>query len=360
LPGKETGAFQSFIFSLRSYIVQTIKKYIHGSNQETGIAEALLIGYKEDLDKDLVQAYSNAGVVHIIAISGLHLGLIYVMLTKLLNWIPLIRKNKFIKMLLLLGCLWIFSLLTGASASVLRSAVMFTFIVVGKNYFTQSSVYNSLAASAFLLLCYDPYFLWDVGFQLSYLALIGIVGLQQPLNRLLYCKQSWLEKIWSMFTVTLAAQISAFPICLYYFHQFPNLFFITNMLAVPLSTIILFAEIFLIAVSGLNFIAVYTGQLTGFMIRIMNKIITGLNSFPYSVWDNIYANIYTTWALYLFVFGLCGWLIYKSNIAFRIAIFSLFFYTSFHVLAYLKVRKQVSMIVYNIPKCRAIDFIYRR
>lgn len=358
LSEKKTDAFQSFIFSLRSYIVQTIKKYINGSNQETGIAEALLIGYKEDLDKDLVQAYSNAGVVHIIAISGLHLGLIYVMLTQLLNRIPVIRKNKFIKMLLLLGSLWIFSLLTGASASVLRSAVMFTFIVIGKNYFTQSSVYNSLAASAFLLLCYDPYFLWDVGFQLSYLALIGIVGLQQPLNRLVYCKQPWLEKIWSMFTVTLAAQISAFPICLYYFHQFPNLFFITNILAVPLSTIILFAEIFLIAVSGLNFIAVYIGQLTGFMIRIMNKIITGLNSLPYSVWDNIYANIYTTWALHLFVFGFCGWLVYKSSTAFRIAIISLFFYTSFHVYAYLKVRKQVSVIVYNIPKCRAIDFIY--
>ena len=94
------------------------------------------------------------------------------------------------------------------------------------------------------------------------------------------------------------------------------------------------------------------------MIRIMNKIITGLNSLPYSVWDNIYANIYTTWALYLFVFGFCGWLIYKSSTAFRIAIISLFFYTSFHVLAYLKARQQVSMIVYNIPKCRAIDFLY--
>lgn len=143
------------------------------------------------------------------------------MLTKLLNWIPLIRKNKFIKMLLLLGCLWIFSLLTGASASVFKKCSNVHFHQFGKNYFTQSSIYNSLAVSAFLLLCYDPYFLWDVGFQLGfYLALIGIVSLQQPLNRLLYCKMPWLEKIWSLFTVTLAAQISAFPICLYYFHQF--------------------------------------------------------------------------------------------------------------------------------------------
>ncbi len=359
LPGNEKGKFRSFIYQARVYIIQNIRKYIPGGKQEKGIAEALLIGYKEDLDKDLVQAYSNAGVVHIIAISGLHLGLIYVMLTWLMDKTPLIRKSRAARVSLLLACLWLFSILTGASASVLRSAVMFTCIVIGKNYFVQSTVYNSLATSAFLLLCYNPYFLWDVGFQLSYLALLGIVALQQPVYRLLYFSNKLVEKTWSLMSVTLAAQVSTFPICLYYFHQFPNFFLITNLLTVPLSTIILFAEIILIAFSGIDAIAVLTGKITGQLIMLMNWIISSLNSFPFAVWDNIYANIYTTWVLVLLVMAICYWLIHASKKAFYVSAVSLLLFTLTHVYEKMKTRWQAGLIIYNIPKSRAIDFIYR-
>ena len=266
LPGKHVNQFNKFIFDTRDAIVSLLRKYVAGGKNELGIAEALLIGYKEDLDKDLVQAYSNAGVVHIIAISGLHLGLIYIMLNWIFGILPFIKKSKVVKTILLLACLFLFSLLTGAAASVLRSAVMFTFIVIGRNFFKASSIYNSLAVSAFMLLCYDPYFLWDVGFQLSYLALIGIVTLQQPIHRLLYVKNKWLDKIWGLVSVTLAAQISTFPICIFYFHQFPNLFFITNLVAVPLSTVILFAEIFMLALSWWPIVAAVIGRITSWMI----------------------------------------------------------------------------------------------
>lgn len=359
LPGDEKNLFMSFIYNARAYIIRTLRKYIQGSRQEKGIAEALLIGYKEDLDKDLVQAYSNAGVVHIIAISGLHLGLIYVMLTWLMDKIPFIRKSKAARVCLLLACLWLFSILTGASASVLRSAVMFTCIVIGKNYFVQSTVYNSLATSAFLLLCYNPYLLWDVGFQLSYLALLGIVALQQPIYRLLYCRNKWVEKTWSLVSVTLAAQVSAFPLCLYYFHQFPNFFLLTNLLAVPLSTIILFAEIILVAISGIDVPAFFIGKITGYMIWLMNGLMTSLNRLPFAVWDNIYAGIHTTWVLYVLVFAVSSWLINKSKRAFYISAFCMFLFTSIHVFERMKIWQQAGVVVYNIPKSRAIDFIYR-
>ena len=359
IPGKDVNLFNAFIFSIQHYIIKTLHRYTMGSSNELGIAEALLIGYKEDLDKDLVQAYSNAGVVHIIAISGLHLGLIYVLLAWILDRFPGIKKSKFIKLVLLLSCLWLFSILTGSSGSVLRSAVMFTFIVIGKNYFKLSSIYNSLAGSAFLLLCYDPFFLWDVGFQLSYLALVGIVALQQPINKIFYIKQKWLRKLWEMMAVTIAAQIATFPLCIYYFHQFPNLFFITNLIAVPLSTIILFAEILLIAISGFHIAALYIGKLVGAMVWLMNWIITTINGFPFSLWDKIYANIYTTWTLYFFIIGICGCLLYNNKIALRFAIASLLVFTALQVYATLELRQQVKMIVYNVPKYRAIDFIYR-
>lgn len=359
LKEKSINPVKRLIFSIQSYVLNVLQKNIQGDKNVLGIAEALLIGYKEDLDKDLVQAYSNAGVVHIIAISGLHLGLIYVMLVWIFNRLPWIKKQKLLKVILILGCLWLFSLLTGASASVLRSAVMFTCIMIGKNYFKQTSIYNSLAASAFILLCYDPYFLWDVGFQLSYLAIIGIVFLQKPIGNLLYFKTSWLNKIWNMLAVTLAAQLITFPICIYYFHQFPNFFFITNLIAVPLSTLILFAEIFLVAFSWISVVGMLIGKITGWLVWLMNFIIQSCNSLPYSLTDNIYANIFTTWLLYFFVIGSCTWLIKKNKNYFRLAIVSLFAFTVLQSWSKIMIRHQRKIIIYNVPKQQAIDFVYQ-
>src|SRR5690606_35622264 len=135
----------------RDYILNTLEKYIP-REEEAALAKALLIGYRNDLDKDLVQAYSNTGVVHLIAISGMHLALIYVSLLWLFARIPFVKKSKIIKLVLVLSCLWFFAFLTGASASVLRSAVMFTFIAVGASLNSRNSIYNSLAVSAFVLL----------------------------------------------------------------------------------------------------------------------------------------------------------------------------------------------------------------
>ncbi|MEP6596385.1 MAG: ComEC/Rec2 family competence protein, partial [Ginsengibacter sp.] len=243
---KNVNAFNQFMYTTRDYILKILQKNIKGEH-ELGIAEALLIGYKADLDTDLVQAYSNTGVVHIIAISGLHLGLIYFMLLWIFNQIPFLKRSKILKAIFILLSLWLFALLTGASASVLRSAVMFSCIVAGESFGKKSSIYNSLAASAFLLLCYNPYFLWDVGFQLSYLAVVGIVIFQKHIYNWIYIKNKWIDKVWKLLAISLAAQVFTFPVCLYYFHQFPNLFLLSNLIAVPLSSLILFAEIFLVA-----------------------------------------------------------------------------------------------------------------
>ena len=359
LPQKGINPFNQFIFSAQQYIVGTIKKYLPQDKNVTGIAEALLIGYKEDLDKDLVQAYSNTGVVHIIAISGLHLGLIYIMLLWIFTRIPFIKKSKLIRVIFILGCLWLFPVLTGASASVLRSAVMFTCIVIGNNFFRQTSVYNSLAASAFLLLCYNPFFLWDVGFQLSYFAVVGIVWLQQPIYRLLYIKNKLTDKLWSMVSVTIAAQVLTFPICIYYFHQFPTMFLITNLLVVPLSTVILFAEIFLITVSWWPAVADYIGKLIYWLIWLMNYIITTCNSFYFSLIDKMYATAFSTWLLYAFVMAICSWMLYKNKMMFRLALTSLLAFTMLHAYAKFKLQHQRKIIIYNVPQHKAVDFIYK-
>ncbi len=176
----KTNIFWKQMFHVRDYVLQTLRKNIQG-DQETSVAEALLIGYRDDLDRDLVQAYSNTGVVHIIAISGLHLGLIYWLLLILLTPLDKIKRINWLKPVLAVAFLWIFSLLTGAGASVLRSAVMFSFIAGGEVLGRKGNIFNSLAASAFVLLCYNPFFLWDVGFQLSYAAVLSIVLFMKPI-----------------------------------------------------------------------------------------------------------------------------------------------------------------------------------
>ena len=357
LTRSDGNAFDAFVFESRTYILSTLKKYVGKDQRITGIAEALLIGYKHDLDKDLMQAYSNTGVVHIIAISGLHLGLIYVMLNWIMNVLPWIKRQSTIRVLFVLSCLWLFSILTGSSASVLRSALMFTCILIGKTYFTQSSVYNAIAASAFILVCYDPYFLWDVGFQLSYLAVLGIVWLQKPILHIIYVKNSWLNKIWNMVAVTLAAQLAAFPLCIYYFHQFPNLFLITNILAVPLSTLILFAEIGLMCISWADVVASHAGKFISMMIELMNTIIIYFDKIPGSVTTDIYATSLTTWFLYAIVFFTCAWLIYRKTILLKCLLLSISIFAGLHLLADLKHAKQNKVIVYNVSKFQAIDFI---
>ena len=357
LEEKNANRFKQLILQSRENILSILQKNIPANKDELGIAEALLIGYTNDLDKDLVQAYSNTGVVHIIAISGMHLALIYGLLVWLFARIPLINKSKIIQVVLILSCLWLFSLLTGAAASVLRSAVMFTFIAVGKNLSKQSSIYNSLAASAFVMLCYNPYFLWDVGFQLSYLAVMGIIIFQKSIYNWLYIKNKGVNEVWKLMAISLSAQILTFPICIYYFHQFPNLFLITNIIAVPLSSVILFTEIGLVAFSWIPFVGSYLGKIVGWMVWCMNKIILWVSHISFAVWDNIPSTVATTWLLYAFVIGIGIWLLNKNKNAFRLAIFCLFGFTLLQAYGNLQIRNQQKIIVYNVPQHQAIDFV---
>ena len=347
----------SFVFYARENTIKVLQKYIEGNKKVTGIAEALLIGYKEDLDKDVVQAYSNTGVVHIIAISGMHLGLIYVGLVWLFSRLPFIKRSAVTRVLLILGCLWLFSLITGASASVLRSAVMFTCIIIGKEFFKQASIYNSLASSGFLLLCYDPFLLWDVGFQLSYFAVVGIVWLQKPIENLYYSKYKPLQYLWQMCSITIAAQILTLPVCIYYFHQIPTLFLVTNLICVPLSTLILFAEIFLMVVSAIPFIASLVGKFIYVLTWLMNLVINFCNGLPLSLIDKIYSTPVTTLFLYVFVFLFAAALLRKNKKLIQVSLFAFVAFSATWAYGKINLVNQKKIIIYNVSKHTAIDFV---
>ena len=349
----------AFIEKIRQSVLGILREYIPGERQ-CGLAEALLIGYKNDLDKSLVQSYANTGVVHIIAISGLHLGLIYWLLVGLLK--PFNRKKYGAKVcpVIIIAGLWLFSLLAGAQPSILRSAVMFTCIVCGQNTGRKTSIYNTLAFSAFILLCYNPFWLWDLGFQLSYSAVLSIVIFMQPVYHLLYIKNKLIDLFWKMNAVTLAAQVLTIPLSIYHFHQFPTLFLFTNFLAVPLSSVILFAEIILCVVFFTPALAMPLGRLIGWLIDLMNSYIQKIDAIPFSLWNGLQIDLIQSALLYIFIAAISYWLFQKAKAAFRAGLLSLLVFLIVRDVSFWQAYSQKRIIIYNVTRHQAIDLINGR
>lgn len=352
----KAAAFNSFLITSREKVLAALRHQLT-NRDELGIAEALLIGYNQDLDKDLMQAYSNTGVVHVIAISGMHLALIYLLLQWIFRRLPFIKSNKLLQLVFVLSLLWLFALLTGGSASVLRAAVMFSFISIGAQLSRKASIYNSLAASAFVLLCYNPYYLWDVGFQLSYAAVLGIVVFQKPLYNLFFFKNKLFDQCWKLCSVSLAAQVFTFPACIYYFHQFPNLFLLANLLVVPLSGLILYVEIALVAFSFIPGLAFLLGKLASALLWLMNQVVFAINRLPLAVWDNIHLSFLPALLLYVVVAAAGGWLLHKNRMLLYTALSGLVFFMLVQAVEKWTVANRRQAIVYNIPGTRAIDIV---
>ena len=310
-PGRQVSLFRSFIFRLQDATIQHLKKYIP-DQQACGLAMALLIGYKNELDRSLISSYSNTGVVHVIAISGLHLGIIYTILLLLCK--PLEKRGFRIPVaLVVIAGLWLFSILAGASPSVLRSAVMFSCIAIGKAANKQTSLFNNLSSSAFLLLCYDPFWLFDLGFQLSYGALCSIAFYSRNITNLFAPGSKILSYIWKANAVTISAQILTAPILLFQFQQFPNLFIPANFIAIPASTIILLGEIALCILAFSPTICSFLGQVLVYLIRMLNMVVTGIDALPFSTLSGINLNLFQTILLYLFIMLVSCWLMYANR-----------------------------------------------
>lgn len=347
------------VYHLREKILGHLRKNIPGT-KECGLAEALLIGYKDHLDQQLVQAYSETGVVHVIAISGLHLGLVYLLLTLICKPFGKHTTAQWLKPLLIISGLWLFSLLAGASPSVLRSAVMFTCLAAGDAMARTSSPYNSLAASAFLLLCYQPTWLWDTGFQLSYAAVLSITLFQQPIYHLFYFHQKLYDLIWKLVAGTLAAQILTLPITLYYFHQFPLLFLFTNLVAIPLSSLILLGEIFLCAIAYIPLISQLTGQALHWLIRLLNNYIETFSNLSWSTINNLEISLPQVWLMYGCIAAVSAWLLHRHKRMLIISLCGWAIYAGMDLAAAVQASQQQKLIVYHVPQFQAVDFIMGR
>jgi len=358
VPTSHRTSLQSFLLAARQRIVKILQSTITG-RREQGLAEALLIGYRNDLDQQLVQAYTHTGVVHIIAISGMHLALIYGILAALTH--PL-RKGRWrwLRLVLILAGLWGFSLLASAQASVVRSTVMFSCVALGGALDRRIPIYNSLALSAFLLLCYDPYWLWDVGFQLSYTAVLSIVIFYSSIYRLCLWTNGLLDAVWKSMAVCLAAQILTTPLSIYHFHQFPVLFILTNLVAVPLSTLVLMGELLICAFAWTGPPGLFIGRLTTSCLQAMNAYIQRLDRVSFAVWEGLSISFLQMCLLLAFIAALTVWLRRKQGLPLMLALVSLLLFTGLRSQDLLGRLHQGKIVVYAAPRQLLVHFVAGR
>ncbi len=329
-------------------VLSVLKKFIPGK-QEQAIAEALLIGYTFDLEDELLEAYSRTGVIHVIAISGMHLGLVYGLLLLFTSPLKRFRYIRYARPVIILITLWSFSLLVGAGASVLRAAVIFSFLILGEWLQRRNNTYNSLAASMFCLLCFNPFYLWDPGFQLSYAAVTGIIIFTGPVYRYWYVPYKPIRYAWQLIVVTCSAQLFTIPIVLYHFHQFPNLFLFTNLVVVPLSGLVLYTCIVLLMVSPIPFIAQHLGKILHTVLELMNHFIIYAEQLSFAVTDHIQVNPVQITCYFFVVLFLCRWVIFKKKRFLFYTFIAIYMGLLIYSFRHIQIRQKNRLVIYQFP-----------
>jgi competence protein ComEC len=236
----------------RNHIIAKLKKNGFEKN-ELGVIQALLLVQRNDISKETYDDYKNAGAVHILALSGLHIGILLLVIQFLLRPLNKLPNGKKMSLLLTVLLLWCFALLAGLSASIVRACTMFSFVAYALYLNRPSNSFNILALSMFFILLFiNPNLLFQVGFQMSYAAVLAIVWIYPLFQKFWYPKIKPVRYIWQLLSVSIAAQLGVLPISLFYFHQFPGLFFISNLLIVPALGCILGMGILVIILSLVN------------------------------------------------------------------------------------------------------------
>lgn len=296
--------------AIRKHINSALNNY-HFSEDELSIINALILGQRQDLSKDITTDYINAGAIHILAVSGLHVGLILLILTYILKPLHRFKRGKLISGLFIIIFLWCFAIIAGLSSSVTRAVTMFSIVAFAMHIKRPTNIYNTLAFSILVLVLFKPLIIFDVGFQLSYLAVIAIVSIQPMLVNLWEPKYYIPKKLWDVFTVTLAAQFGVLPISLFYFHQIPGLFFIANLVIIPFLGLILGLGILVITLASLELLPQFIADFYGGVIHLMNVLMAWISEQETFLIKGISFGILQVFSGYLIIVFLVAY--FKNN-----------------------------------------------
>lgn len=259
----------------------------HTSSDNVGIISAITLGKKDGLDRDTKKQFSMSGGSHVLAVSGLHVGIIYMIMLWLTSLLPRRRTINILSHIITILCLWAYAFICGLPASVVRSALMFSLISVAVIIERRNVSLNAVFTSAFIMLMYKPLYLFDVGFQLSYAAVISILLFYPKIYSLLTLKSRLLNIAWSMICVSAAAQIGTLPLTVYYFHQIPTYSLLTNFLVVPAAFLIIYTSAIMLIVSPLQTIAGFAGLAADTVTTYLRTGVEYIVNLPYSVIDGL-------------------------------------------------------------------------
>ena len=271
LPNSKKTLF-GYASNFRACLIAKLKKENFGE-EELAIIQALLLGQRNDISEETYTNYKNAGAVHILAVSGLHIGILLLLLQFVLKPIELLPKGRILKLITIVFLLWGFAFVAGLSASIVRAVTMFSFIAYAMYLNRPTNTFNIIALSMFFILLIKPLFLFQVGFQMSYAAVLAIVWVYPKLQRFWYPKGIILRKGWQLLSVSIAAQLGVLPISLFYFHQFPALFFVANLIVVPFLGIVLGLGILVLLLTYFNALPNFIVVVYNFLIEAMNFVI---------------------------------------------------------------------------------------
>ena len=330
------------------------------SKDEFALASALLLGSKDKLSDEQKENFSSAGAMHVLCVSGLHVGIIYIVLGYCFLFLKRNRNWNIVRTILIILLIWAYAFITGLAPSVLRASLMFSFMALGYTFKRHTNIFNTLFASALILLIINPQILFAVGFQLSYLALMGILSVQPFLYQLWTTPVKVMDKIWSLTTVSIAAQLATFPLALFYFHQFPNYFIITNLIVIPLAGMIIYSGIISLICSPIPYVHDFFRIIFRLFLKAMNESVHLIDKLPFSSTKGILLVGYEVVLLYL-LFLMIGQMISMKNkkILFYLLSLVIIFFLIKIPQHYYQIRQR-KIVIYSISNQTGLDFITGR
>lgn len=352
----EAVGFRPKLSRLRMKLVGLLRDF-GLSDDELGVMSAMTMGYSDILSDEIRHAYSSAGAMHILAVSGLHVGIIYGIIVFLLSFIKNDKLN-WLKVLITITLIWLYALFTGLSPSVSRASLMFSLMSLGKLQKNSPGSLNAVFASMFILLVINPYNLVNIGFQLSYSAVIGIIILQPRLYAIFEVKNKFLDWIWSLTTVSVAAQLATMPLCFYYFHQFSNYFLLTNYVMIPISTIAIWTCFIFFAVSWIPYISTAVAYCLSWLAKAMNYACLTIEGLPFSTAQDIYIDIPQMILLFAIIVLFVTFFFFTKRYRHLFAAVAMcVILAATNLWQSVEASSQKTLVVYNISKTTAINII---
>ena len=317
---------------------------------ELAIINALLLGQRQEISKEIIENYQNAGAIHILAVSGLHVGIILLLLNFLFKPIERLKNGKVIKLILVVLFLWTFAFIAGLSASVIRAVTMFTAVAIAMATKKEISTYKTLLISIFFLLLFNPYYLFEVGFQLSYLAVFFIVWIQPQIYNLWQPKLKIIDYPWQLFTISVAAQLGVLPLSLYYFHQFPGLFFVANLLIIPFLGLILGLGILVIILSLFNILPSFLASIYEYIIYLLNDTVGWIGKQESFLFKDISFTIISAVLSYFIIIIFFKWFETKKQPLLKYVLIAIILFQSNLILEKYKTKTSSEFVVFNKPR----------